>query len=469
MIPHMRAKLLAFVFLAACAAAELQAQGGAGRIRGVVFDSIARRPLAGASVMVVQLSATPQEVRVAITDPEGRFRLDGLPAGRFGIGFTTELLDSLELTLPQREIVLPEDGLVRVELATPSRERLFAAVCPGVAPGPGRGVLFGTVRNADTDEPLPLAELALRWSDLVLDRAAVRATNVTREASVRTDSLGVYRICGIPTGTYLILQVQRAGRAGTAVRTLVGEGAGIAKQNLSFSSASARAFTSGEGAVDREETPLGGTAALDGTVRDRAGRGVADALVRVAGTLSSARTDTTGRFALSGLPAGTQLLEVRRIGYLLGQHPVELRSDRLVTQDLALLKVETLDSILVLAQRVRYREFEGRAGLRAGVGTFYRARDLEKLGPTETADILRRVTGFSVVGSGLGARLRSTRGAVSLLRDCEPNVVIDNMQHQEINLVLPADIAGLEIYRGPAGAPPEYDATCGVVVIWTKR
>jgi hypothetical protein len=49
------------------------------------------------------------------------------------------------------------------------------------------------------------------------------------------------------------------------------------------------------------------------------------------------------------------------------------------------------------------------------------------------------------------------------------NVVIDGMQHQDINLVSPEDIGMMEVYKGPAGAPMEYDSACGVVVIWTKR
>jgi hypothetical protein len=49
------------------------------------------------------------------------------------------------------------------------------------------------------------------------------------------------------------------------------------------------------------------------------------------------------------------------------------------------------------------------------------------------------------------------------------NVVIDNMQHQDINWVQPSDIGAMEIYAGPAGAPVQYDRACGLIVIWTKR
>jgi hypothetical protein len=57
----------------------------------------------------------------------------------------------------------------------------------------------------------------------------------------------------------------------------------------------------------------------------------------------------------------------------------------------------------------------------------------------------------------------------SLHGPCAANVVIDGMQHQDINLVRPQDVGAMEIYRGSAGAPVEYDSACGVIVIWTKR
>ena len=90
---------------------------------------------------------------------------------------------------------------------------------------------------------------------------------------------------------------------------------------------------------------------------------------------------------------------------------------------------------------------------------------------TDVGDIFRngRTLGFTVVGEGLDAKVRSTRGLSSFNMSCDANVVIDGMQHQDINLVAPSSIAGIEIYRGAAGAPAEYDSSCGVVVIWTKR
>jgi outer membrane receptor for ferrienterochelin and colicin len=72
--------------------------------------------------------------------------------------------------------------------------------------------------------------------------------------------------------------------------------------------------------------------------------------------------------------------------------------------------------------------------------------------------------------ASIDAKVVSTRGAMSISgAGCQVDVVIDGMPHQDINFVQPSDIGAMEVYRGPAGAPPQYDSACGVIVIWTKR
>jgi hypothetical protein len=49
------------------------------------------------------------------------------------------------------------------------------------------------------------------------------------------------------------------------------------------------------------------------------------------------------------------------------------------------------------------------------------------------------------------------------------NIVMDGMQHQEINLIHPSSVGAIEAYPAGGPVPPEYDGRCGVIVIWTKR
>ena len=51
---------------------------------------------------------------------------------------------------------------------------------------------------------------------------------------------------------------------------------------------------------------------------------------------------------------------------------------------------------------------------------------------------------------------------------CSPNVVIDGMPNQEINLIHPSNIGAMEVYRAGQPTPVQYDRGCGAIVIWSK-
>jgi hypothetical protein len=442
-----------------------------GRIEGQITDSVHARPAAGATVYVARLSPDP-ELRVVTTDEKGRFVVDSLIAGRYAVDFTTPFLDSLDLTLPSRETALAAGERLRLELGIPSGATLRAAACPGVDLGKGKGAVVGRVVNADTDQPLVGASVAVSWMDLAVDRATLQPTMQQRGGAMPVDSLGNYRLCGVPTDSYVLVQVQDKGRAGSTLRLYVADDVGVAKRDLSLSASGSRPTsddTASAGAADTAPPRrLTGTATLTGTVRGASGEPLRDAQVTVLDAVGMTRTDSAGHFTLTDLPAGTQLVEARRIGYVLGQLPAELRSGQSVQQQITLLKFVSLDSIRIVAQRSRYREYETRAR-RSGAGRFLSQQDIEKRNPIQTSDIVRMLPGFRIIGSGIDARVVSSRGQISLRQgECTANVVIDGMQHQDINLLPPADVGALEVYNGPS-APMQYDSACGVIVIWTKR
>jgi hypothetical protein len=469
----MRLPIVRFtVLLLSLGASRLLAQSAPkGRIEGQITDSVHARPAAGASVYVARVSPDAA-LRLVTTDEKGRFQVDSLIAGRYTVDFTTPFLDSLDLTLPSREIVLGADERVRVELGIPSGATLRAAACPGVELPKGKGAVVGRVTDADSDKPLVGASVAVSWVDLAVDRATLQPTMQQRGGAMPVDSVGNYRLCGVPTDTYLLVQVQDKGRVGSTLRLNVADDVGVAKRDLSLSVSGSRPIAeeapAGTGAEAAPVRRLTGTATLTGTVRGAGGEPLRDAQVSVLDAVGMAHTDSAGHFTLSNLPAGTQLVEARRIGYVLGQLPVELRSGRSVEQEITLLKFVSLDSIRVVAQRNRYREYETRAR-RSGAGRFLSQDDIQKRNPIEVSDIVRMLPGFRIVGSGLDARVVSSRGQISLRQgECTANVVIDGMQHQDINLLPPTDVAALEVYNGPS-APMQYDSACGVIVIWTKR
>src|SRR6202035_6043797 len=96
---------------------------------------------------------------------------------------------------------------------------------------------------------------------------------------------------------------------------------GIAVRHLSFTASAARPASDSAASASASVTdsaaalPLSGTAMLTGIVRGTGDAPLTSAEVRVRGASARGTTDALGRYSLSGLPAGTQVLDVRHLGY----------------------------------------------------------------------------------------------------------------------------------------------------------
>jgi hypothetical protein len=466
--------LCASLALAVCAVRPAYAQAeNRGGIEGTVTDSVHARPLAGARVVAVRadsVAGTPSEAR---TDTLGRYRIDSLPAGRYLVGFESPLLDSLEVTLSPREAMVSPARTATVDLAIPSATKLRAAVCPGVNFGEGTGIVFGHVVNAATDGPLPGAVLALRWRELDFDREKLRPVNEARSASVTTDAGGWYRVCGVPTGAWVSMQIEHAGRVGPVIRAMVDDTLGIAIQHLSFAATAARDTAAPPDSA--AEQPATGSATLTGVVRGPGGLPISAAEVRVRGTTGAGMTDEQGSYTLRDLPAGTQELDVRKIGYAVAELTVNLRDGATTATDVRMQRIVSLDSMRVVATRTRYPEFSQHRKFGLGA-TFLGPEDIMRQHVSWTSDIVQKIPGFLIDRRRGRARVVSARGPSSMSQ-CVANVVIDGMpllmngpDDLSVDDVHPSDVGAIEAYRaGDVSAPPDYDRGCGAIVIWTKR
>jgi hypothetical protein len=133
---------------------------------------------------------------------------------------------------------------------------------------------------------------------------------------------------------------------------------GLAVRHLSFSAAGARAIadtvTTPAGRNGADGAPLSGTARLSGVVLAPDGAPITQADVRVGRTAASTRTDAKGSFSLAALPAGTQMLLVRHLGFAIVETSVELRKGMTTTSTVRLQRViVNLDSMRVVATRMR--------------------------------------------------------------------------------------------------------------------
>jgi hypothetical protein len=445
------------------------------RIEGTLTDSVHARPLAGARVVAVGAGSRTDVQRATTTDSAGRYHIDSLPAGRYAVGFESALLDSLEMAVSPREATVEQAHAAKVDLVLPPPSKLLAAVCPGVTLPPQAGAIVGHVVDAETENPLPGLLLALSWQERGVDRSTLKPDYRERTASATTDSSGWYRLCGVPTDTWLSMQLQHLGRTGPVIRALVGDTLRISVRHLSFSasaslpaldSAARESISSSD--PDSVSTPLlSGTAMLSGVVRGLGDTPLVSAEVRVRGASGMAKTDELGRYSLRGLPDGTQMLDVRHVGYSAAEVPVELRSGVMVTSDVRMQRVANLDSMRVVAKRMLYKEFNEMQSHKI-FGVFIGPEEMEwRWRAAYASDVIRLIPGYKIVGEGKRSRVVNGRGAQAF--QCSPNIVIDGAQNMTINDIEPIDIGAIAAYRMGDQGPPEYEKGCGVILLWTKR
>lgn len=216
----------------------------------------------------------------------------------------------------------------------------------------------------------------------------------------------------------------------------------------------------------------GTTSALLGTVRDSARAPVVAATILAA--RMSVTSDSAGRFALEGLPAGRVTVSVRRLGYEPANLVLDLvagRRDSLFVTLVALpLTLPGLTSTadaylrLHLADFFRHRE--------NGVGRYYERSQITAMRVGQLSDVMRRMPGVRVSPDRNGRyTLRMGRST----RNCQPDFWVDNVRAHMLNVddIPVTDIEALEVYNGPSGLPPEYNnrfgnPACGAIVIWTR-
>ena len=462
---------LALAAAAAGAGAQSAAPAGAtGVVRGVVYDSlVTAAPLRGAEVWLV---GTPFR---AVADSAGRFRLDGVPAGRYRLAAFHPLLDSLGVASPLVDVGVAGGDSAGVQIALPSERALYVSRC-GRLPGPGEGLAIGLVLDVDDETPVASARVAARWVDYPLVRG--RFVRTPRQAETTTAPGGQFTLCGIPNEIGLEVDAVAGGRSSGAVTVFLDERL-VAFRQLHVArpdtAAVADADTAPRAGPDAPaaRVPRRGAITLLGRVVNKAGQPVADAVVAsdVAGL--STRTDSSGAFRMRGLAAGSQDLAVRAIGFEPAVVSVVVRRDPGPLTIVLDRDALALPSITVVGRRESRWDrtgFENRRWL--GTGKFITREDVAARAASYVPDLLRGIAGLEVTREGYGSdeAVHVRRGS----RVCEPDVYLDGLHvpdgaSQLRYLVSPGRVVGMEVYVGMT-APAEFirkTPPCGSIVIWT--
>jgi hypothetical protein len=481
----MRIRVLVCFALAlrAAGAQEPGRSPGGALVSGVVRDSIAHRPLAGAVVQLVIASGNAPNALNGVADSVGRFTIRNVPQGRHTIGFFHPMLDSLGLDAPQHQLEIGPNETVRVDLGIPSAERIRAAVCGG-PPAPGRTLIMGFVRHAAGGAQVGGAHVTARWSEISFGGG--KPVQRSPQLVAISASNGWFAICNAPSNGMLILSADHE-RDSTDVIELEMPADGFLRRDLHVglsqagdSVAAARRLRRGEGRVSGTVVAL-----VDGRPLGGATVGIVDG--------PRTRANERGEWSLAGAPSGTRMLEIRALGYYPTRRAIDVVEGAApVRVALPTLK-SVLDTVRVTAARIadRYKSgFDERR--RIGIGHYVTAEDIARRRAVSMAQVLRSISGLrldatltqtSNLYDSTGALIPqySTSNSKILMRGsvgdwCYPAIYVDGHMMQDldaddVNMWLrPEEVLGIEVYPG-ISAPPEFQpgmSGCGSILIWRK-
>lgn len=423
----------------------------------------------------------------ARTDSSGRFRLEGIPPGRYVVEVEPPLLGDLGVRLELDAVELEGRESREVTLSLPSRRALVGRICrpDGNRPDDRPVALVGRVRGPAGGASTG-ADVRARTSAGGAGRETGPIADAAMTVTAETDSAGIYVLCGAPPGGRVTVRASGpAGRSPEAEVELPEEG--LARRDLRLERPR-RAAGEGAGAGEGDGR-AGGTGAVAGrVVAADTGEPLASAKVVLGDGPVRTVTDSAGRFRVTGVAAGDAALRVRFLGHDSRARTLHVPAGDTLRPTVALetRPVEVAD----LRVEVEGTEVAGRMSgfwerRDRGLGAFLTREEIEETPGDQLHRVLRDVPQMRVrrcpppqnpppgcyrVETGRGAGALSDAG-------CEPALFVDgartsSVPGEGVNIVPTQDIEAIEVYMGAAQTPARFGGVetgrCGAVVIWTR-
>jgi len=407
-------------------------------VHGVVFDSLLLRPLAGATVI-----ANPGGISTT-TDDQGRFTIGG-PQRLRQLAVFHDLLDRTGIgSLSAAVDSSARDALV---VATPSIGTLWSRLCPGSSRVRGReGIVFGVARTADGTTRVAGARIRASWESDTLSVAG----QASRTVEARTDSIGNFYACGVPSVENLHV-IGYSQQFSSGYVWLAGDSVPLLRQDLFLGAA-------------------GTTGAVRGLVIDQSRAPLAGATVDVEGLDGSSTTNAAGRFQIANAPTGSRMMLVRAVGHTPAMVPVnvldrdgeEIRA--LLERTVVLPAVKVKDAGRSPMRRVEYEERR-----KSGFGYFLDSAQFKSR--FDTRAIFLGAPGVTIDARSLTRQWQMYFPSAAGF--CPANIWLDgNRADTSVLEATPKEtIAAVEIYSRAMIAPQQYvpsGSSCGVVLVWTK-
>jgi hypothetical protein len=329
-----------------------------------------------------------------------------------------------------------------------SIEEIRNRLCPRSGVSSGGAILLGFLRDADADTALAGGTASLVFKDLVSGGSAERV----RTARIGAD--GTFAICGLPSSFAGTVQVSRNGQVTPDVP--------LETKDLLFSTFGVTMATTTQH-----------NAVLTGRVTQSSGLPVSGAQVAVAGTPNLARTDSTGRYRLEGLPSGTVEVVVRRIGFAAASKAVMLNQREPRQLDFQVSEARLLAAVKVVGKmdsgldKVGFNERKLH-----GFGHFQTPDEIERRQPFLFTDLLQVVPGLKISNGNGGRTIESSRpgGCVNFFVD---DARFDSREAGDIDNTFSTDMIGaVETYSSAMETPAQFQVpgrSCATVVMWSKN
>jgi hypothetical protein len=439
-----------------------------GSIKGVAYDSLLMKPMVDVQV---QLQPLNQSTR---TNARGQFEFNRIPTGAHQLSLSALELDSLGFGTIGIEANVIEGKTANVTIGPPSLRTIWNRNCyAGNIVGKDSGVVWGTIRDAETQRELGDAAATFNWYDLgSAGLSGILVREVSEQAG--TNAQGVYFACGLPSDVAIASEGITTNAASGRIDYALG-----ARRMQRLDLTVSREMIIADGLPDDSATlqrasatgQPQGTAIVRGRVLNESNRPVGNAIVGVVNVDTIVRTDSTGYFRIAGLPAGSQSLSVRRVGSPPAIRIVHLRPGQTVDIDVPMSSMNTLTTVNVRAERSMSRDrigFEQRkknAFVRVREGDVFQKR-------ADMYSVLDNMSRLRMTRNGFGLDIKIRRVGRG---ECVPHAFLDGFP-SDINTAssLPIDLyRAVEVYENPYVVPAEFtpigSEICGTILFWTKR
>lgn len=311
--------------------------------------------------------------------------------------------------------------------------------------------ITGTVYDAVTNRPIQGVDVELS----------------TRGLRTQTDIAGQFTLSNIPTGAYRLELFHPDYQPATGDFTIMRSG-------------EFETFLEPLSTGHWDELMTG----IAGEVTDaRGGAPIDRASVQIRPGGGGSLTDTRGRFATEILTPGPKQVQVSALGYATRTETVDVVLHRVTRVRVSLspspLELNPIE-VSVERRELALQDIGYYSREAEGFGEFIDREQIEQQAPVQMSDLFRRVIGAEVRSGADGPfqRFVILRGGRS--DGCYPRVLLDGIvvhpggdEAAAIDdLIDPEAVSGIEVYPSSTGVPMQYsgtDASCGVILIWTRR